>query len=117
MTPDKIEKLIALLDAEITRRIGQRSIAVDPGAMDEVAGSVVAAARGYIQRNVGPLAERVGALEHRRTMAFEGPFDPGRPYVQGDVVQRSGGLYVCLAAAQGSVPGEHTAWRRIADSK
>lgn len=55
-------------------------------------------------------------LEARRTMSFEGAHDPGRQYRQGDCVQRSGGLFVCLANTN-ELPGESARWRRIGDAK
>jgi len=55
-------------------------------------------------------------LETRRTMSFEGAHDPGRQYRQGDCVQRSGGLFVCLAATD-ELPGESARWRRIGDAR
>ncbi|ABE44889.1 hypothetical protein [Polaromonas sp. JS666] len=58
----------------------------------------------------------ISELETRRTMSFEGAHDPGRQYRQGDCVQRSGGLFVCLAATD-ELPGESARWRRIGDAK
>ncbi|HUG26215.1 hypothetical protein [Piscinibacter sp.] len=62
------------------------------------------------------LEVRTAELEQRRTMAFEGAFDPGRTYRAGDVTQRAGGLFVALAAT-GELPGESTYWRRIGDAR
>lgn len=68
---------------------------------------------------IGKMKEQrkaITELETRRTMSFEGAHDPGRQYRQGDCVQRSGGLFVCLANTN-ELPGESARWRRIGDAK
>ena len=113
MTPAQVEKLVAVLSAEIDRRIASTPGGAAPVAL---ADAVVEGVKAYIVRNVGPLAARIAALESRRTMSFEGAFDPGRPYREGDCVQRSGGLYVALAETRES-PGDSASWRRIGQAK
>ena len=113
MNPEQIEKLVAVLSAEIDRRIASTPGGAAPVAL---ADAVVESIKTYIVKCVGPVVQRVQALEARRSMSYEGSFDPGRPYREGDCVQRSGGLYVCLADTH-DTPGDTSSWRRIGHAK
>lgn len=59
---------------------------------------------------------RLNVLEQRRTMSFECAHDPSRTYQNGDVVQRSNALYVCMMDTT-DTPGDSASWRRIGVSK
>lgn len=62
-----------------------------------------------------PLAARVKALEARPAMSWRGPWSPAEEYRAGDCVQRSKGLFVCIAdAGEDDLPGTSERWRRLA---
>ena len=65
---------------------------------------------------IATLEARLAALETRRLMAWAGAHDVSKLYHAGDVVQRSGALYVALVATSES-PGSSSCWRELTRAK
>lgn len=76
-------------------------------------GSQLAMTATAIAAGLRFLGDYIDKIESRRSMVFEGAFDPGRTYEPGACVQRSGALHVCLTTTN-ETPGSSAHWRRIA---
>lgn len=85
------------------------------GFLTQVLDQLMAAIRQRDQR-IAALEATMASAAARRTMAFEGAFDPGRQYGAGDCVQRSGALFVALAATS-EQPGSSSHWRRVGEAR
>lgn len=51
-------------------------------------------------------------MDERRLLSFQGPYDAGKSYRRGSLVQKSGGLYVALCKSN-EAPGNSSHWRKL----
>jgi len=76
-------------------------------------GLVIRHLAGNVEAALAGLEARLEALEARKALTFAGPYDITKRYRANDVVQRNGGLWVCLVSTAES-PGQSAHWREIA---
>ena len=70
---------------------------------------IVAAVRGYVEREIGDLKARVAELESR-TLKYSGVHVDGRIYHVGELVTHAGSLWHCEGTTI-SKPGVGSSWR------
>ena len=75
-------------------------------SVEETGGRLVAAIKGYVQREI--------AWVQRRTLAddFKGSWLAGQTYERGDLVQRGNSTWLCFETTS-DMPGASPAWRRL----
>ena len=70
----------------------------------------------FVQRELAAITERIDAMEKQQQRsladAFKGSHLPGTSYARGDLVQRSGVLWLCLTDST-ATPGSSTDWRQL----
>jgi hypothetical protein len=61
--------------------------------------------RNYVRRAVAPLEKRIGELESRPQVKYQGVYRPGAEYSEGALVTRDGSIFHCSRTTRAS-PGD-----------
>lgn len=70
-----------------------------------------------IQAATSPLLARVAALEARPGVEYAGVYDAAKTYAEGQLVTRSGGLWLALRTSTNLLPGSDPAfWKLVVKS-
>jgi hypothetical protein len=84
--------------------------------MKAIIDGIAPAVRDHVDQQLVPLRQQIAALEQRPALKHLGTYRDGAAYVEGNLVTRNGGLWLCL---QNTVepPGKTpAAWQLIVKS-
>ncbi len=73
----------------------------------DVLSDVIRGAIEPLKRDLEAVRMAQKAIDTKAAMTFAGTWDASRVYAVGDVVVRSGGLWICRATATNVAPGHH----------
>ena len=90
-----------------------------PKDVEGLASAVVDTMKEALDRRddrLAALARRVDMLESRPTMKFAGPWERGRSFDVGDVVQHQSALWICQAPTPGPPAEDFVGWKLLQKS-
>jgi hypothetical protein len=81
-----------------------------PGSLESKVAHVVAFG---VKAGIAPLLARLDALEAKPTVEYGGTYADGKHYCEGQLITRSGALWLCLRSTCDVVPGSDPAFFKL----
>jgi len=69
----------------------------------------------HLKGEIAALEKRLQQLEQRqaKSMSWAGAWVRSKHYREGEITQKGGGLWLCLADTEGATPGASPHWRLV----
>lgn len=69
----------------------------------------------HLQAEIAGLEKRLQQVEQRqaKAMSWAGAWRANKRYREGEITQKGGGLWMCLADTSGATPGASPHWRLV----